>query len=91
MRENMKKVVITEYCDRCKMELPRSKIYHDIFSFDHLNIKFDRIRFSALPFRWAKDSKISTRYITKKDELFVLCPTCAKEFCEWWELKGEEK
>ena len=87
----MKKVVITEYCDRCKMELPRSKIYHNVFSSDHLHIKFDRIKFSGLPFRWSKDEKISTRYITEEEKHFVLCPACAREFCEWWERKGGEK
>lgn len=86
----MKKVVVTEYCDRCKKELPRSKVYHDIFSSDCLNIKFDRIRFSGIPFRWSKDSEINTKYVTEEEKYFVLCPTCSREFCEWWELKGEE-
>ena len=86
----MKKVVVTEYCDRCKKELPRDKTYHDMFSSDRLDIKFDRMKFSALPFRWNKKAEINTKYITEEEECFVLCPTCAREFCEWWELKGEE-
>lgn len=86
----MKKVVVTEYCDRCKKELPRSKMYHDMFSYDRLDIKFDRIRFSGIPFRWSKKDKINTRYITEEEKYFELCPTCAREFCEWWEAKGEE-
>lgn len=81
----MRKVVVTEYCDRCKKELPRSSICHDTFSSDRLDIKFDRIRFSGIPFRWSKDEKISTKYVTE-EKYFVLCPTCSKEFCEWWEL-----
>ena len=44
----MKKVVVTEYCDRCKKELPRSKIYHDMFSSDRLDIKFDRMIYSKI-------------------------------------------
>ena len=86
----MKKIVITEYCDRCKKELPRDKTYHSLFSSDRLDIKFDRIRFSGIPFRWSKEDAIDTRYITEEEKYFELCPTCSREFCEWWEAKGEE-
>lgn len=82
----MRKVVITEYCDRCKKELPRDKTYHDMFSYDRLDIKFDRIRFSGIPFRWRAADKINTKYVTEEEKYFVLCPTCSREFCEWWEL-----
>ena len=75
-----------EYCDRCKQELPHTKIYPQIFDKRSLHIKFHRIKFSAFPYR-CYDGEIDTKYDIEKN--LALCPTCAKEFVDWWKEKGE--
>ena len=84
MGDIMKETIVKEYCDRCKKEIGQTLIYHT-FDDQHLHIKFQKIKFSAIPKRWKKDAKIDTRYYTETEQYLVLCQECAKEFVEWWE------
>lgn len=79
-----------EYCDRCGIEIDlRSPLSSKPYRFA-LRKKIRLIEFSAMPWRFKKDSKITENYY-EEEHYQTLCPSCGQEFVEWWEEKKDDK
>ena len=86
----MKVTVNREYCDRCGTEIELNKIWSGKPIRFPLNKKIRLITFSARPWRLKKDEEITDQYY-EEGHYQTLCPTCGKEFIEWWEEKEDDK
>ena len=86
----MKVITEKQYCDRCGKELQQHDYYSNIFKCHDLRLKFYRLKFLGMPYRWSKSADIENKYFYDVDKHKVLCPECAEEFVQWWEAKGEK-
>ena len=81
----MKVVTEKEYCDRCGAEIPKYKSDNSARWFS-LRYMTTRIKFFQLPHKRGTEDNIVGRTLDE-NHYEIICSKCAKEFCEWWELK----
>lgn len=86
MRVTIKK----EYCDRCGIEIELNKIYGNKPIRFPLDTKIRLITICARPWRFKKEADITDMYL-EEGHYHTLCPSCGKEFVEWWEKKEDDK
>lgn len=86
----MKVTISKEYCDRCGTEIELNKMWSNKPIRFPLNTKIKLITICAKPWRFKKETDITDMYLGE-DHYQTLCPTCGKEFVEWWEEKEDDK